>query len=122
MARRTRGRSQHGSRRSSARTCRPGSTNGELPAGLGRPGRRRIFDKVKALGRVAQRESTRFTREGSLVRSQPRPLNLAVRKPERAGQRRRARSSRQRATRVESVKIVVLAGGSAQKPTSVVTI
>ena len=29
--------------------------------------------KVLAPGRVAQRESTRFTREGSLVRSQPRP-------------------------------------------------
>jgi hypothetical protein len=29
--------------------------------------------KVVRSGRVAQRESTRFTREGSLVRSQPRP-------------------------------------------------
>ena len=37
-----------------------------------------------ASGRVAQRESTRFTREGSLVRSQPRPLET----------RRYARTSR----------------------------
>ena len=34
--------------------------------------------KVLPLGRVAQRESTRFTREGSLVRSQPRPLSEAL--------------------------------------------
>ena len=32
-------------------------------------------------GRIAQRESARFTRGRSLVRSQVRPLNLAVRKP-----------------------------------------
>ena len=33
--------------------------------------------RVLASGRVAQRESTRFTREGSLVRSQPRPSERA---------------------------------------------
>jgi hypothetical protein len=37
--------------------------------------------KVEPLGRVAQRESTRFTREGSLVRSQPRPLRRRRRAP-----------------------------------------
>src|SRR5882724_8888439 len=34
-----------------------------------------------ALGRIAQRESARFTRGRSLVRSQVRPLNLAVPEP-----------------------------------------
>ena len=33
----------------------------------------------RALGRVAQRESARFTRGRSLVRSQPRPLDLVPR-------------------------------------------
>src|SRR4051794_2598741 len=35
----------------------------------------RIARRCRGLGRVAQRESTRFTREGSLVRSQPRPFS-----------------------------------------------
>ena len=47
-------------------TCRPYLAPAE-------PSRARMGHFVDPLGRVAQRESTRFTREGSLVRSQPRP-------------------------------------------------
>src|SRR3954453_8861270 len=43
-------------------------------AGPARLSRRRQRLHWARSGRVAQRESTRFTREGSLVRSQPRPL------------------------------------------------
>jgi enamine deaminase RidA (YjgF/YER057c/UK114 family) len=39
---------------------------------------RTVNGYIRRLGRVAQRESTRFTREGSLVRSQPRPLRSAL--------------------------------------------
>ena len=43
---------------------------------LARPGRTMVSDRrtLSSPGRVAQRESARFTRERSLVRSQPRPL------------------------------------------------
>ena len=37
------------------------------------------YSRLGSLGRIAQRESARFTRGRSLVRSQVRPLNLAVR-------------------------------------------
>ena len=63
------------------RTARCVELPGRRPANLGAPrsreSTRRNSAKVLPLGRVAQRESTRFTREGSLVRSQPRPLRKA---------------------------------------------
>jgi hypothetical protein len=48
---------------------------------LARPGPPRVALVFEARGRVAQRESARLTRGRSLVRSQPRPLNLALREP-----------------------------------------
>jgi hypothetical protein len=46
---------------------------------LARPGRTMVAHRrtLSSPGRVAQRESARFTRERSLVRSQPRPFHLS---------------------------------------------